>query len=310
MKRYDIDFKDVHISDVIFKNFMHLMAIAFCIFMLFLGYKLLKEGWPALKHSGISFLWGTKWDPVRDKYGALPILWGNLYVSIIALIISLPLSLGTAIFITEFLNIKVSNLLTGTLNILATIPSIIYGLWGMYVLGPFLGKSIVPFLSKYFGFLPFFRGEYVGVGIINAALVLSVMIIPIMTAFFANLLRLVPFIFKEQLYALGATRAEVIFNVIIPLSKTHIIAGIFLAFGRAFGETMAVTMLIGNSSRFTVSLLEASNTIASKIANEYREAVNPLHFSAINLLGFLFLMVSFVIFFIGFFMSKKKMASL
>ncbi len=306
MKRYEIEFKDVHISDIVFKYFMYFVAIIFCAFMLFLGYELLKQGWPALKHTGISFLWGTRWDPVHDKYGALPILWGNLYVSIVSLIISLPLSLGTAVFITEFLEVKIYNILTGTINVLATIPSVIYGLWGMYVLGPFLGKSVVPFLSKYFGFLPFFRGEYVGVGIINAAVVLAVMIIPIMTAFFVNSLRLVPFVFKEQLYTLGATRAEVIFHVILPLSKAHVITGIFLAFGRAFGETMAVTMLIGNSSAFTVSLLEPSNTIASKIANEYRETVNPLHFSAINLLGFLFIMISFVIFFVYFLMSRKK----
>lgn len=306
MKPYNVEFKDVHTSDIIFKNFMYFLAGIFIFFMIILGYQLLKEGWPALKHAGFGFFIGTKWDPVHDVYGALPIIWGNFYVAILALVISFPLSLGSAIFITEFLNVKLSNILTGTINLLATIPSVIYGLWGMYVLGPFLSKYVVPFLLRYFGFLPFFKGEYVGVGIINAVLVLSVMIIPIMCAFFVNSLRLVPFVYKEQLYTLGATRAEVIFNVTLPLSKSHIITGIFLAFGRAFGETMAVTMLIGNSSQFTVSLLESSNTIASKIANEYREAVNPLHFSAVNLLGFLFVILSFVIFSIYFLLSKKK----
>lgn len=306
MLQKDIFYKDVHKSDIIFKGFVYFFGVLFCVFMLFALYELFKESIPVLKHTGIKFLWGNEWDPVFDKYGAFPILLGNFYVTILSLIIALPLSLLCSIFISEFLNPQTAKILVSIINILATIPSVIYGLWGMYVLSPVVGKYVAPFLSRYFGFLPFFKGPYLGVGILNASLVVAIMIIPIMTGFLVNAFELLPIMFKEQLYALGATRTEVIWKIVLPLSKSSIIAAIFLAFGRAFGETMAVTMLIGNSFRINFSVLQPSATIASTIANEYTEAVNPLHLSALNLLGLLLLLISSGIFTLYFLLARES----
>ncbi|MFN7181510.1 MAG: phosphate ABC transporter permease subunit PstC [Planctomycetota bacterium] len=300
-----IFYKEVHRSDIIFKYIIYFFGILFCLFMFFAVYELAKEGLPALKHTGIKFLWSRVWDPVFNEYGALPILYGNFYVAIISLFIASPLSILCSIFITEFLNPKIRRVLIGLINILATIPSVIYGLWGMYVLTPVITDYIAPFLSNYFGFLPFFKGPYLGVGILNASAVVAVMIIPILIGFLVNVFELVPFIFKEQLYALGATRTEVILKVLLPISKSSIIAAIFLAFGRAFGETMAVTMLIGNSFSISLSLLQPSSTIASTIANEYTEAVNSLHLSALNLLALMLLIVSSLMFTMFLFLAKE-----
>ncbi len=301
----NIFYKDVHTSDVIFKYVVYIIGTLFCLFLLFFILVLFKESIPVLKHEGIKFLWGKVWDPVFDEYGALPILWGNFYIPILSLLISFPLSLLCAIFISEFLNQRISKMLIGIINILATIPSVIYGLWGIYFLSPFIGKSIGPFLSEYLGFLPFFKGPYLGVGILNASLVVSIMIIPILIGFLVNAFKLLPFMYKEQLYALGATKTEFILKLLLPLSKTSIVAAVFLAFGRAFGETMAVTMLIGNAFEFNLSILRPSNTIASTIANEYTEAVNPLHLSALNFLGFLLLIVSSLIFSFYFLFTRE-----
>jgi len=254
---------------------------------------LILRSWPSIKSLGIGFLWGKVWDPVQNIYGAYPFLIGTLLTSFIALIISIPFSYAIAIYLGEY-NQKgwLSDLLKNAIELIAAVPSIIYGFWGIFVLVP-----IVRSLELKLGVAPY------GVGIFTSSLVLAVMIIPYSASLGITLIRMVPSPLKEGAYALGATRFEVIRNVVLPFTRTGLFAGVLLSLGRALGETMAVTMLIGNTSAignsFKEILFGPSNTMASVIANEFNEADHDLYVSALIELGLVLFFVTVVVNLIG-----------
>nr|WP_255547602.1 phosphate ABC transporter permease subunit PstC [Mucilaginibacter sp. dw_454] len=275
--------------ETIFKKLLIVMSIILVLIILGVLTTLIIESMPSIKALGIGYLWGKVWDPVQNIYGAYPFLIGTLLTSFIALIISIPFSYAIAIYLGEY-NPKgwLSDLLKNTVELIAAVPSIIYGFWGLFVLVPlvreFEGKIHV---------LPY------GIGIFTASIILAVMIIPYGASLGITLIRMVPSPLKEGAYALGATRFEVIRNVIMPYTRSGLFAGILLSLGRALGETMAVTMLIGNTSAVPTSIFAPGNTMASVIANEFTEADHTEYLSALIELGLVLFLVTVVINLIG-----------
>ncbi len=256
---------------------------------------LIAESVPSIKSLGIKYLWGKTWDPVNNVYGAYPFLLGTLLTSFLALFISIPFSFAIAIYLGEY-NPKgwLSNLLKNTVELIAAVPSVIYGFWGLIVLVP-----IVRDLETKLGILPY------GIGIFTASLILAIMIIPYAASLGREMIRMVPSSLKEGAYSLGATRFEVIKSVILPYTKSGLFAGVLLSLGRALGETMAVTMVIGNTSLIPNSIFAPGNTMASVIANEFTEADHTVYLSALIELGLALFLVTVVINIIGKRIIKK-----
>jgi phosphate transport system permease protein len=273
----------------LFKKILAVMSAVLIIVMIAFLITLIVESMPSIKSLGVGFLWGKTWDPVNNVYGAWPFLIGTLLTSFIALIISLPFSYAVAIYLGEY-NPKgwLSELLKNAIELIAAVPSIIYGFWGLFVLVP-----LVRSLEIKFHVLPY------GIGIFTSALILTIMIVPYAASLGITLIRMVPSPLKEGAYALGATRFEVIRSVIMPYVRSGLFAGILLSLGRALGETMAVTMLIGNTSAVPASIFAPGNTMASVIANEFIEADHTLYLSALIELGLALFLVTVVINFIG-----------
>jgi len=279
--------------ETIFKRILKVMSVILILIILGIMVTLIKESWPSIKTLGIGYLWGKVWDPVQNIYGAYPFLIGTLLTSFIALILSVPFSYAIAIYLGEY-NPKgwLSNLLKNTVELIAAVPSIIYGFWGLFVLVPIIRTiEIKLHVAPY------------GIGILTSSLILAVMIIPYAASLGITLIRMVPSPLKEGAYALGATRFEVIRKVIMPYTRTGLFAGVLLSLGRALGETMAVTMLIGNTSTIGHSIKEIifgpSNTMASVIANEFTEADHTEYLSALIELGLVLFFVTVVINLIG-----------
>jgi len=279
--------------ETIFKRLLIAMSIILVLIMIGVLVTLIVQSMPSIKSMGIGFLWGKVWDPVSNIYGAYPFLIGTLLTSFTALIISVPFSYAIAIYLGEY-NPKgwLSDLLKNAIELIAAVPSIIYGFWGMFVLVP-----IIRSFELKIGVSPF------GVGVFTSSLVLAVMIIPYAASLGISLIRMVPSPLKEGAYALGATRFEVIRAVILPFTRTGLFAGVLLSLGRALGETMAVTMLIGNSSLIANSFKEAffgpGNTMASVIASEFNEADHTLYVSALIELGLVLFAVTVIVNLIG-----------
>jgi len=279
--------------ETIFKRILIAMSVLLVMIIIGVLITLIKESWPSIKSLGIGFLWGKIWDPVQNIYGAYPFLLGTLLTSFIALIISVPFSYAIAIYLGEY-NPKgwLSNLLKNTIELIAAVPSIIYGFWGLFVLVP-----IIRTFETKIHVAPY------GIGIFTSSLILAVMIIPYAASLGITLIRMVPSPLKEGAYALGATRFEVIRRVIMPYTRSGLFAGVLLSLGRALGETMAVTMLIGNTSAVADSIKNAifgpGNTMASVIANEFTEADHTQYLSALIELGLVLFFVTVVINLIG-----------
>jgi len=276
-------------AESLFKKTLVGVGIAMIILVVGLLITLIIESIPSMKNLGIKYLWGRTWDPVNNVYGALPFLIGTLLTSFLALIISIPFSFAIAIYLGEY-NPKgwLSNFLKNTVELIAAVPSVIYGFWGLLVLVP-----LVRSLEIKVGVLPY------GIGIFTASLILAIMIIPYAASLGREMIRLVPSPLKEGAYSLGATRYEVIKNVVIPYTKSGLFAGILLSLGRALGETMAVTMVIGNTSMIPDSIFGPGNTMASVIANEFTEADHTLYLSALIELGLVLFIVTVIINMIG-----------
>ena len=279
--------------EIIFKRMLIAMSVILVLIILGILVTLIKESIPSIKSLGIGFLWGKVWDPVSNIYGAYPFLIGTLLTSFIALIISIPFSYAVAIYLGEY-NPKgwLSDLLKNTVELIAAVPSIIYGFWGLFVLVP-----IIRTFEAKIGVAPY------GIGVFTSSLILAVMIIPYAASLGITLIRMVPSPLKEGAYALGATRFEVIRSVIMPYTRSGLFAGVLLSLGRALGETMAVTMLIGNTSAVAHTLKDAifgpGNTMASVIANEFTEADHTEYLSALIELGLVLFFVTVVINLIG-----------
>ena len=243
--------------------------------------------------SGFAFLLGSTWDPVNNSFGVLPVLYGSLATSAIALVIGVPVSIGVAVFLSELAPRKLRSPVSFVVEMLAAVPSVVYGLWGVFVLIPILRDSVYPSLHTYFGFLPAFQGTIYGFSVLTAGIVLSIMIIPIVSSISRDALLAVPSSQREAAYALGATKSEVIRMSVLSYARSGIFAAVFLGFGRAFGETMAVTMLIGNTPIISGSLFSPGYSLASLVANEFTEATTQVYISALVEAGLVLLIVSF-----------------
>ena len=235
----------------------------------------------ALSKGGIGFLTGTTWDPVAEEFGALPALYGTLVTSAVALLIAVPLGIGSAVFLSEMATSRVASVVGVLVDLLAAIPSVIYGLWGLFVLAPLLREHVQPAVQAAFGSLPIFAGPPLGVGYGTAGLLLAIMVIPVITSVSREVLRAVPDTQREAAYALGATPFEVIKGTVFPFARSGLVGAVVLGLGRALGETMAVTMVIGNRYDISASLFAPGYTLAAVIANEFAEAFSPRYLSAL-----------------------------
>jgi phosphate transport system permease protein len=252
-----------------------------------------------LEKYGLSFIWRREWDPVRESFGALVPIYGTLVTSLIAMVIGIPVSFGIALFLTELSPNWLRRPLGTAIELLAAIPSIIYGMWGLFVLSPLVQSHVQPFLIDLFGDVPvlnkLFEGPPLGIGMMTAGLILSIMVIPFITAVMRDVFELVPPMLKESAYGLGATTWEVVFRVVLPYTKVGVVGGIMLGLGRALGETMAVTFVIGNAHELSASLMAPGNSIASALANEFTEAVGDTYLSALFELGLILFVITTIV---------------
>ncbi|MBS0377722.1 MAG: phosphate ABC transporter permease subunit PstC [Proteobacteria bacterium] len=255
--------------------------------------------WPALSHFKFSFLTREIWNPVTDQYGALAPIYGTLVTSALALLLAIPVSFGIAIFLTELAPAWLKRPVGVAIELLAAVPSIIYGIWGLFVLAPILQAHVQPALIAWLGPLPvigkLFQGPPYGIGVLSASFVLAIMVIPFISAVMRDVFETVPDVLKESCYGLGATTWEVIWQVVVPYARTGMIGGVMLGLGRALGETMAVTFVIGNAHRIGSSLLAPGTTISASIANEFAEAVGDLYTSSLVALGAILFLITFTV---------------
>jgi phosphate transport system permease protein len=287
-------------GDVLFFNltrafaFITLMVLAGIIVSLFYG------AWPAIEKFGLPFIWTSEWNPPAERFGALIPIYGTLVSSLIALIIAVPVSFGIALFLTELSPAWLRRPLGTAIELLAGIPSIVYGMWGLLVFVPIFSKYVQPALAGTLGKLPLvgalFSGPPIGIGILSASIILAIMIIPFIASVMRDVFEVTPPMLKESAYGLGATTWEVVWNVVLPYTKVGVIGGIMLGLGRALGETMAVTFVIGNTNVLdTVSLFAPGNSITSALANEFAEASPGLHTAALIELGLILFVITFVV---------------
>jgi phosphate transport system permease protein len=258
---------------------------------------------PALKLFGVEFLYTAKWNPVTDQYGALVPLVGTLATSAVAMLIGVPCAFAVAFFLTELCPYRLRSILSVAVELLAAVPSIIYGIWGLFVAAPFFQTTVEPALQTWLGPIPIigqlFSGVPIGIGILLAGLILALMILPFITAVMRDVFEAVPAVLRESAYGLGATRWEVVWKVVLPYCRTGVVGAIMLGLGRALGETMAVTFVIGNSHRLPKSLFDPATTISAALANEFTEAVSETYTSALIALGLVLFMLTFVVLAIG-----------
>lgn len=254
---------------------------------------LLIEAWPALREWGPAFLVGTTWSPSDDVYGAVIAIYGTIATSAIALLLAVPISFGIAMFLTESCPLPLRRPLGTAIELLAGVPSIIYGIWGLFVLAPILQKTIQPVLVA--TGLPFFAGPPLGIGIFTAGVVLALMVIPFTASVMRDVFETVPPVLKESAYGIGCTTWEVVRHIVLPYTRIGVIGGIMLGLGRALGETMAVTFVIGNANRLAASLFAPGNSIASTLANEFAEAAPGKHIPALFALGLILFVITFVV---------------
>jgi len=260
---------------------------------------LIVGAWPALGTYGFGFLVTEVWNPVTEKFGGLAPIYGTLVTSALAMLFGVPVSFGIAMFITELCPVWLKRPLGIAIELLAGIPSIIYGIWGLFVLAPFLQRTVQPFLIDTLGSLPLignlFAGPPYGIGVFTAAIILGIMVLPFITSITRDVFETVPPMLKESAYGLGATTWEVVWKVVLPYARVGVIGGMMLGLGRALGETMAVTFVIGNAHRITSSILAPGTTISAVIANEFTEAVGDLYTSSLIAIGLVLFVITFII---------------
>ena len=291
------DLRDAR-NDRLFRWFL-IVTVAFVLVALACAaLSMLWGGRHALQEQGLSFFYSADWNPVENKFGALAPIYGTIVTAVIAMLIAVPVSFGIAFFLTEVAPRWLRGPIGTAIELLAGIPSIIYGMWGLFVLVPVMTEYVTPFLNDYLGELPLigplFQGPPLGIGMLTAGFVLAIMVIPFISSVMREVFLTVPTRLKESAYALGSTKWEVSWDIVLPYTRSAVIGGIFLGLGRALGETMAVAFVIGNSVRLTPSLLEPGTTIAALIANDFGEATETYR-SALLLLGFVLFIVTFVV---------------
>lgn len=283
------------LGDSLFKGVSFFFAASVIALMVLIFVVLVKESWLSLKAFGFGFIYSSAWDPVAGDFGALPAIYGTIVSSIIAIVIAVPVSFGIAIYLTEMAPAWLRGPIGTAIELLASIPSIIYGMWGLFILAPILAEHVEPLLVDHLGFLPLFSGTPIGIGMLPAGFILAIMIIPFISSVTRDVIRMVPPIFKESGYGVGATKWEVIWKIVIPFAKSGIIGAVILGLGRALGETMAVTFLIGNSHDISLNLLDPATSISATLANEFTEAVEDIYLSSLVELGLILFVITFVV---------------
>lgn len=282
------------LADRLFKLLTLVFGVGIAALVLLIIIQMVFTSELTLKQFGLGFLWGETWDPVRSDFGALPFIYGTALSSLIGLLIAVPVSIGVAVFLVEHAPRKLATPISFLVQLLAAIPSVVYGLWGIFVLAPTLRETVYPKIQSVFGFLPIFQGQPNGLGLMTSGIILSIMIVPIITSVTTDVLRAVPRAQREASLALGATRWEATLMV-LQNARSGITGAVILGLGRAVGETMAVTMVIGNRAEISLSLFDPSYTIASSIANEFNEATSIFHRSALIELGLILFALTFII---------------
>jgi len=280
-----------------------LLTLAFALFvLLILGgvmVSLVDGALPALRLFGWGFITSEVWNPVTEKFGALAPIYGTLVTSLVAMVVGIPVALGIAIFITEICPVWLRRPLSTMIELLAAIPSIIYGIWGLFVFAPFLQEHVQPAIIATLGSIPgigaLFAGPPLGIGILTAVLILGIMVLPFISSIMRDVFETVPPVLKESAYGIGATTWEVMWNVVLPYTRVGVVGGIMLGLGRALGETMAVTFVIGNAHRVQASILQPGTTISAALANEFTEAVGDVYLSSLIALGFVLFVITFIV---------------
>src|SRR5271166_6087452 len=289
----------LRISDAVFRNLTRGSAIFVLILLGGVIAALIKGSLPALQAFGLSFLYEERWNPVTEKFGAFAAIYGTIVTSIIAMVIAVPLGLLISLFLTELCPTWLRRPIGIAIELLAGIPSIIYGIWGLFVFAPFLQRFIQPFLINVFAPIPglstLFEGPPYGIGTLTAGLILAIMVLPFITSVSRDVFEAVPPVLKEAAYGVGCTTWEVVRNVVLPYARVGVIGGVMLGLGRALGETMAVTFVIGNAHRVSASILAPGTTISATIANEFTEAVGDLYTSSLIALGLILFVITFFV---------------
>jgi phosphate transport system permease protein len=287
------------IGDRTFRLLTESAAIAVLVILAGVIFSLIYGSMPTWRAFGLGFLTSESWNPVTEKFGALPAIYGTLLTSIVAMLIGVPISLGIAIFLTEICPEKLRRTIGIAIELLAGIPSIIYGIWGLFVFAPFFQAYVQPALIDIFANVPvlnqLFAGPPYGIGLLTAGLILAIMVLPFITSITREVFDTVPPVLKEAAYGIGCTRWEVMRRVVIPYTRVGIIGGVMLGLGRALGETMAVTFVIGNAHRIVPSIMAPGTTISASIANEFTEAVGELYTSSLVALGLILFFITFVV---------------
>jgi phosphate transport system permease protein len=292
-----ISIEGVVLGDRIYRIVTTAFAICVPLLLGLIAFEVARAAWAALRQFGLSFLTSSTWDPVAGVFGAAPAVFGTIVTSIIALVIATPLALGAAIFLAEFAPAWLRQPVAFLVDLLAAIPSVVYGLWGIFVLVPLMREYVMPFISQTLGLgrLALFAGPAYGNSILAAGVILAIMVLPYIAAVSREVLLAVPRSQREAALALGATRWETIVGAVIPYARVGIFGAIILGLGRALGETMAVTMVIGNTHEISASLFQPGYTMASLIANEFAEATGDLHLSALMAVGFVLFVVTLIV---------------
>jgi phosphate transport system permease protein len=287
------------IQDFIFHKVTLTFAASVLLVLLGIIVSLIIGAAPAFRAFGAQFITTAEWDPVNDQYGALIAIVGTLVTSFIALLIAFPISFGIALFLTEICPVWLRRPMGTAVELLAGVPSIIYGMWGLFVFAPLFADHVQPLLKSTLGELPvigqLFSGPTMGIGILTAGLILAVMIIPFIASVMRDVFEIVPTVLKESAYGLGCTKWEVVRKIVLPYTKTGVVGGVMLGLGRALGETMAVTFVIGNANKLSWSLFAAGNSISSTLANEFAEAASPLHVSSLFALALILFAITFIV---------------
>ncbi len=255
--------------------------------------------WPAFRTFGPGFVVSEVWNPVAQRFGALAPIYGTIVTSLIAMLIGIPVAFGVAVFITEICPIWLKRPLATMIELLAAIPSIIYGIWGLFVFAPFVQQYVQPAIIDTLGNIPglgaLFAGPPLGIGVLTAGFILAIMVLPFISSIMRDVFETVPAMLKESAYGLGATRSEVVWRVVLPYTRIGVIGGVMLGLGRALGETMAVTFVIGNAHRISASVLQPGTTISASLANEFTEAFGDLYRSSLIALGFILFVITFIV---------------
>ncbi len=282
-------------ADTVFKGLTVAAAVVVPIIIVGIFWELLSLSWPALMKFGWRFFVTEVWNPVTQQFGAASSIYGTIVSTLIAMVLAVPMSIVIALFLVELAPPPVSKVVGNLIELLAAIPSIIYGMWGLFIFAPFMATYVQPFLGKYLGFLPLFSGPPMGIGMLTAGIILAFMVLPFITSICRDVFALVPAVLKESGYGVGATTWEVTYKITIPYGIVGVLGGIFLGLGRALGETMAVTFVIGNTHKISLSLFAPGNSIASSLANEFAEATEPIYLSSLIALGLVLFIFTFLV---------------